>query len=76
MKTEIKNQSAILVGIQTNTQAIWTISDSLQELKELSSTAGIKVTECLYQSLKKHNSKHYVGKGKIEEIKQIILVQN
>ncbi|OOB76918.1 MAG: GTPase HflX, partial [Epulopiscium sp. Nuni2H_MBin003] len=48
------------------------ILESLEELKELIDTAGGEVVGELVQRVEKINSSHYLGKGKVEELKLYI----
>lgn len=46
--------------------------ESLEELKELTETAGADVLGMVIQKLEKIHPTTYIGKGKIEEVKQMI----
>ena len=48
---------------------MWTIEESLDELEELSRTAGLDVQNTVIQNLDRPHISHYVGKGKLEEIR-------
>lgn len=48
------------------------ITEGLEELRELVETAGATVVGELIQKVDKINAKHYLGKGKIEELKLYI----
>lgn len=64
---------ALLVGLNTTHQdAIWSLKESLDELKELARTADIESVKIVTQSLSSPNKKSYVGKGKLEEIKELV----
>jgi len=61
----------VLLGLDIkNTQ--WPASDSLDELGELARTAGLIVVEKILQSRSFIDPTWYIGKGKLEELKQII----
>lgn len=62
-KTELNREKAILVGVST----------ILTELEELSKTAGIDVLGHLTQNLEAINRKSYIGKGKVEELKNLVI---
>jgi GTPase len=70
-----EEEIAILVGVvqqaQTETQA----SEYLDELEFLAETAGVKTQKRFTQKLKHPDTKTFVGKGKIEEIKNYILLK-
>ena len=50
---------------------LWTVEDSLEELRLLARTAGAKVVSTLNQRLNKR-TQTYVGKGKLDEIKALL----
>ena len=49
----------------------WALSDSLEELARLAETAGIEVVGAVTQRLHRPEPGTYVGKGKLEEIKEL-----
>ncbi len=58
--------AAVLVGVYTTARKEWT--PSINELKELASTAGVRVVDVVVQQRKVLDPKTIVGKGKLEEI--------
>ncbi|MCH2530756.1 MAG: GTPase HflX, partial [Dehalococcoidia bacterium] len=65
-------ERAILVGVNIrNTEEIWQLEDSLAELSELARAAGANPVIRFTQSMNKP-SPTYLGKGKIEELKQAV----
>ena len=66
---------AIIVGVSTKEDR-YDIKYSLDELKNLAETLDIEVVESFYQNLDKPNAKTYLGKGKLDEIKMYIIVNN
>lgn len=60
--------NAILVAITTIYDK-YDIEYSLDELKNLAEAANITVSHKIHQKLEKPNSKTYVGKGKLDEIR-------
>ena len=52
--------------------ANWAIDDSLLELEKLAITAGIQVAGRTYQQLNKPHPATFIGKGKLEQIKDFI----
>jgi GTP-binding protein HflX len=58
--------TAVLVGVYTSPRSVW--QPSLNELKELSRTAGVRVVDVAVQQRKKIDPRTLVGKGKLEEI--------
>ena len=67
-------ERVILVGVQTSGQdeTFW----SLLELEELAQTAGAEVVNRLVQNREGIHPATYVGKGKIEEIKQMLYLMD
>ena len=61
-----------MVGVNIrNTEEIWQLEDSLAELSELARAAGANPVIRFTQSMNKP-SPTYLGKGKIEELKQAV----
>ncbi len=69
--TEVAPEPALMVGVQIRSEIDpkFTLDDSLQELALLADTAGLEVVGEVTQNLSAPNSRTYVGKGKLEEIK-------
>ena len=67
-------QRAILVGFN-NTSKIENIEieSTMDELEELAKTAGAEVLARIIQNKASIDAKYYIGKGKVEEIKQFSL---
>ncbi len=70
--TEVKIKKAILVGIYSRSNEKKRCEKSLEELESLAFTNGIQVVGKAMQELDKPNSKFFVGKGKAEEIAQMV----
>ncbi len=68
---EAAPEPALMVGVQLRSEVDpkFTLEDSLQELALLAETAGLEVVGEITQNLQSPNSRTYVGKGKLEEIK-------
>ena len=71
--SEAKVETAILVGLITQTQDERRTTEYLDELEFLAETAGAKVVKRFTQKIPGANSVTYVGKGKLEEIRQYIV---
>ena len=71
--SEAQVETAILVGIITQVQDERKTNEYLDELAFLAETAGAEVVKKFTQKLPTANSVTYVGKGKLEEIKEYIL---
>ncbi len=61
-----ERDSAVLVGVYTVSKKEW--EPSLDELKELARTAGVRVVDVAVQQRKQIDPRTIVGKGKLEEI--------
>lgn len=68
-------EKAILVGVITPTSSRWDVEDSLNELEQLADTAGAVVSDRVTQSLAKINPATYVGRGKVDELKQLVMTR-
>lgn len=65
-------EQGFLVGAQLKNQRdTWEISDCLDELELLASTAGIEVVGRTYQYLDAINPATYIGGGKVDEIRSL-----
>jgi GTP-binding protein HflX len=70
-----KEENAILVGLVTKEQTEQQVNEYLDELAFLAETAGAHTVKRFTQKLPHPDSKIFVGKGKLEEIKQFILLK-
>ena len=70
--SEAKAETAVLVGLITREQDERRTREYLDELAFLAETAGAEVVCRFTQRLEQVNSVTYVGRGKLEEIKQYI----
>ena len=70
--TEVKTETAILVGLITIHQDESKTKEYLDELEFLADTAGAVTVKRFTQKVSGPNSVSYVGKGKLQEIKQYI----
>ena len=70
--SEAKVETAILVGLITQTQDERKTKEYLDELEFLAHTAGAQVVRRFTQKLPCAHSVTYVGKGKLEEIRDYI----
>ena len=69
IKTEVKAETAVLVGLITRTQDERKTAEYLDELEFLAETAGAVTVKRFTQRLDSPSSVTYVRKGKLEEIK-------
>ena len=70
--SEVKAETAILVGLVTQEQDEAKTKEYLDELEFLADTAGAITVKRFTQKVNGPNQTTYVGKGKLEEIKQYI----
>ncbi len=67
-----ETERCILVGLVTKDQTLEQLNEFLDELQFLAETAGAVTVEKFYQKLQHPDTRTYVGKGKLMEIKQFI----
>ncbi len=65
-----KSENAILVGVIHNHQTEQQVTEYMDELAFLASTAGATTIKKVVQRLQHPDSRTYIGKGKLEEIKK------
>ena len=70
--TEPEQQKAVLVGVINRHQTEKMVLEYLDELEFLADTAGALVVRQYTQSLDINNPATFVGKGKLEEIRQFV----
>jgi len=63
-------ERALLIGLEKQGVSKWDLQDSLDELRELASSAGAKVVDTITQKLPKPTAPYYIGRGKAESIKE------
>ncbi|MBO5459714.1 MAG: GTPase HflX [Lachnospira sp.] len=65
------SERVLLVGVQLNNND--DVESSLEELKELAATAGAVTVGKLIQAREQYHPATYIGKGKLEEVKELIV---
>jgi GTP-binding protein HflX len=70
-----REENCVLVGLVYKEQTEVMVNEYLDELTFLADTAGVTVVKRFTQKLAHPDSKTFVGKGKLEEIKQFILLR-
>ncbi|MPW27060.1 GTPase HflX [Alkalibaculum sp. M08DMB] len=70
----LEEEKAILVGVNTKSESILDIENSMEELRELTYTAGATPIDKLVQNKERIDNNFYIGKGKLEELR--IMIQN
>lgn len=73
--SEVKAETAVLVGLITQEQDEAKTKEYLDELEFLADTAGAVTVKRFTQKVQGPSQVTYVGKGKLEEIKQYIKIQ-
>lgn len=68
----LQEEKAVLVGLVHKQQTEHQLKEYLEELAFLAETAGAKAVKKFYQKLPHPDSKTFIGKGKLEEIRQYI----
>ncbi|MBD2863106.1 GTPase HflX [Paenibacillus oceani] len=63
-------QKAIIVGVNLNDQSDFT--DSMEELKNLAAACDVDVVGELTQNASKIHISHYIGTGKVKEVKELL----
>ena len=68
-------ERALLIGLEKEGVSKWDLRDSMEELRELASSAGAEVVDTVTQKLQKPTAPYYIGKGKAELIRDSIQQQ-
>ena len=77
MKKTNSRPNAVLIGIDYKlTMTQWTAEESLNELEELVKTAQLKVVGKIIQKREMPDGRHYIGKGKLDELEKIVQEHN
>jgi GTP-binding protein HflX len=64
-----QQERALLIGLEKEGTTKWDLRDSMDELRELASSAGAQVVDTVTQKLQKPTAPYYIGRGKAESIK-------
>jgi len=72
IETKKITETAVLIGVSTQSQSYEKELDYIEELRFLATTAGAEVKKTFIQKLSAIDSRTFVGKGKLEEIKEFI----
>ena len=70
-ETEKDIEKVILVGVESDRAEI-SMEESLRELEDLAKTAGAEALDSLIQKREAAHPGHYLGKGKLDELKDLI----
>lgn len=69
--TEKIKEKALLIGVHTQSSE-FNFESTMSELEALSDTCGLEVKGTLSQNLKDMHPKHYMGKGKLQEVQDAV----
>ena len=72
MKNCKNKETALLVGTRNGNRRDWEVEVSLEELSRLAETAGARVKGTIVQELKKIDASSFIGKGKVEEVRDLV----
>lgn len=66
---QVMSERAILIGMEWGrNDSLWTVDDSLEELKQLADTAGAAVIKKFIQKRSKPDPAFFIGRGKVQEL--------
>ena len=66
---QVMAERAILIGMEWGrNDSLWTVDDSLEELKQLADTAGATVIKKFIQKRPKPDPAFFIGRGKVQEL--------
>lgn len=65
-----RNELAILVGLDFGNDAPWEERESMEELIQLSRTAGVGVLNTVIQRKRKPDPSYFIGEGKAEKVRE------
>ncbi|MCK5740494.1 GTPase HflX, partial [bacterium] len=66
-----ERENAVLVGVVQKHQDPWVVEEHMNELELLADTAGANTAARVIQRRTQLNPAHYVGRGKVNEIKEL-----
>lgn len=66
---QVMSERAMLIGMEWGrNDSLWTVDDSLEELKQLADTAGATVIKKFIQKRPKPDPAFFIGRGKVQEL--------
>lgn len=72
ISTEIEQEKAVLIGASFSPTSLARVEEYLDELEFLASTLGLASVKRYTQKLQRPEPSTYVGKGKVEEVREFI----
>ena len=70
--TKKQLETAVLVGVHADDELHFDFTSTMEELESLSTTCKLDVKSQFTQNRNHFDNKYYVGKGKLEEIKNYV----
>lgn len=67
---DITNLSAVIVGVKTDKDTNYQVLQSIEEIKQLAKTLGVKIDNVFLQNRPQIDPAYFLGSGKLEEIKE------
>ena len=74
-RTTEPRERAVLVGLCRDTRERKLEEESLEELGELTISAGAEVADALLQERPKPDPAYFIGQGKLEELKESVVIE-
>ncbi len=72
LRPERAAEKAFLAGVEVeNSDSLWSMEDSLEELAALARTAGAEVVGTIIQRMRAPDVRYYLGKGRTAELAQL-----
>ncbi|MGF7046872.1 GTP-binding protein HflX [Paenibacillus sp. DS2015] len=68
---EEQHQRAIIVGVNLSRQKEFDFEYSMEELGNLASACHVEVVGQITQNLERVNKSHYIGRGKVQEVRDL-----
>jgi GTPase len=69
-------ERAILVGVDMQQRSDWPVEESLDELRQLATTAGIECADRVIQRLQRPHPGTLLGSGKVQEVAELARFHN
>ena len=61
-------ERALLIGLERSGHDKWAVKDSLEELRELTESAGAEVIDLISQKRDRPEAATFIGSGKVQEL--------
>jgi len=70
--TQRKREDAVIVTVEEIGKSSWKLEDRCEELARLAESCGVRIVSSETCRVKAFNPKFYIGKGKVEEIAELV----